>query len=211
MQKCRGVDVGWGCSYRELEKFGESLRTEGLPGVGKLAPMDRIDALTLFDEMDAEPVSARRGARYPLVRRVVPDEAFPEEIGGATNFVSGKFVVSISNRTYQGLSVGEARARWTVVHEFGHTRLHPDVLVTRATLPHISQAALRRGDADHKIYRDSEWQCDSLTAALLMPLSALLDLRESGTLDEAVLVRQFGVSYEAAAYRIDNLRRGALT
>lgn len=91
-----------------------------------------------------------------------------------------------------------ARARFTVVHEFGHLVLHRGVPFAR-TQEHPNERS-------HQAYEDSEWQADRFAAEFLMPEGLLVRLCSS--VEDVMEV--FGVSQRAARIRVDELRRRGL-
>ncbi|MBX5467977.1 MAG: ImmA/IrrE family metallo-endopeptidase [Firmicutes bacterium] len=82
-----------------------------------------------------------------------------------------------------------ARIWWSLAHEFGHIVL---------------------GHAVEPAARDTPWrnrQADIFAAELLMPLGAVLEVRQAPAWWVA---RRFGVSLQAAANRLEDLKRGWL-
>ena len=81
-------------------------------------------------------------------------------------------------------------------------------------MPTDQLAALHRGEQAHRPFRDTEWQANAFASALLMPAQGLIALeREHGALTVVEIADRFGVSHEAAGYRLDLFakRRGELT
>ena len=96
------------------------------------------------------------------------------------------------------------RAGYFVAHELGHVVLHPDQLVRLAEMPTNQQTSFHRGRADHKPYEDTEWQANAFASALLMPAAGLQGLEDrSGWLTTSLIAARFGVSVEAAGYRLE--------
>jgi Zn-dependent peptidase ImmA (M78 family) len=87
----------------------------------------------------------------------------------------------------------------------GHCILHTDQLIRLAQMPTNQQTAFHRGRTGHKPYEDTEWQANAFASALLMPARGIASLeRERGYLDASLIVDRFGVSLEAAGYRLDS-------
>ena len=71
-------------------------------------------------------------------------------------------------------------------------------------MPTKQQAAFHRGRQDHKAYTDTEWQANAFASALLMPVRGMVALeRLKGKLTVSLIVDRFGVSREAAGYRLE--------
>jgi Zn-dependent peptidase ImmA (M78 family) len=125
----------------------------------------------------------------------------------------GAIEVVLREDTYQSLRRDEARARFTFMHELAHARLHAEDLVRRGRLPHF-HASFRRagGRPSHRTFQDTEWQANVWASAFLMPARELLHLEMSSQLRTPILQKIFGVSAEAAAYRLATFlsRKGEL-
>jgi Zn-dependent peptidase ImmA (M78 family) len=187
-------------SYRSLEKVAMRIRRN------LNYPADRaINALDLFEDLHNVSVETRGGRVIPLTQGIVS----LEDSEGFTRYNESNNVIEIlaSEQTYRRLESGHPRAAYFVAHELGHCTLHTDQLVRLAQLPTQQQAAFHRGRADHKPFEDTEWQANALASALLMPAQGLLSLeQEQHELDAAVVAAQFGVSIEAAGYRLELFR-----
>jgi hypothetical protein len=102
-------------------------------------------------------------------------------------WAGGRMVV-LRQDVYDGLSVDSVFSRSTVVHEFSHIALdHPST-------------AQDGPIGAHEFYEDSEWQANSLMAAIMMPLDAV---ESCATLDE--LCSLCGTSLQASEIRAKNL------
>lgn len=196
-----GVRADLRCSYRVLEKSARHVRKY------LNWPEDqRVDTLRLFENLDDITIGLRNGTAVPLRSGVVRLEGSE----GYTRYDPQKGIIEIlaSERTYWRLEAGHPRAGYFVAHELGHCVLHTDQLVRLAQMPTHQQAAFHRGRADHKIYEDTEWQANGFASALLMPARAIQTLEErEGKLTTALVVEHFGVSEEAAGYRIELYQR----
>jgi transcriptional regulator with XRE-family HTH domain len=87
---------------------------------------------------------------------------------------------------------GDGRARFTVAHEIGHLLLHSDVAFTRSS-------------DSYPVYRDSEWQANTFSAALLMPpfVAARFD-------DEYQAAKAAGMTFTAAEVTLEKYRKEGL-
>lgn len=118
-----------------------------------------------------------------------------------------------SAQTYDWLEDSHPRAGYFVGHELGHCVLHADQLVRLALMPHQQQRSFHRGREGHKPFEDTEWQANAFAGALLMPAKGMAALEKShGAITVSTLVNRFGVSSEAAGYRLElfNKRRSDL-
>lgn len=99
-----------------------------------------------------------------------------------------KKIVVVRRDVYDGLASDSVFSRSTVVHEFSHIAMgHP--------------STARQGPVGaHQHYEDSEWQANSLMAAIMMPLEAC---EEAKSLEE--LCQLCGTSAQASSIRIDKL------
>ena len=100
--------------------------------------------------------------------------------------------IELRDDVYELLVAGQARARFTAIHEVGHVFLHQGV-------------ALRftEGPSDHDYHEDSEWQADAFAAEFLMPLYMIKALKLQNA---AALAKTFGVSMGAAIIRFNILK-----
>ena len=196
-----GVRADKSFSYRDLEKMTAYVRREL-----KLSPDGAIDPLALFEGLDDIRIESRTGTAIPLRHGVVS----LEDSEGYAKFDAEKKVIEVlaAERVYTWLEEGHPRATYFVAHELGHCVLHTDQLVRLARMPTAAQAAFHRGKTEHAAYQDTEWQANAFAGALLMPAAGLLALdRASGGLCVTDIMKRFGVSNEAAGYRLDNFTR----
>jgi uncharacterized protein DUF955 len=195
-----GVRADQKYSYRTLEKVAAGIR------MNLNYPItEAINALDLFENLHKVAIKMRDDRLIGLEQGVIA----LEDSEGYTRFNQAKNVIEVlaSEQTYSWLEIGRPRAAYFVAHELGHCVLHTDQLVRLAQLPTHQQAAFHRGRADHKPYEDTEWQANALASALLMPAQGLQSLEETrAELNTALVAAQFGVSYEAAGYRLDLFR-----
>lgn len=193
-------------SYRNLESFASYVRQQL-----KFAPDAAIDSLRLFENLHEISINQADGTTIPLRGGVIE----LEDSEGYARYDRERRVIEIlaSQKTYGWLEEGHPRASYFVAHELGHCVLHTDQLIRLAQMPTNQQAAFHRGRADHKPYEDTEWQANAFASALLMPARGVVSLQQRhGYLDALLIVEQFGVSLEAAGYRLDlvNARRDEL-
>lgn len=93
-----------------------------------------------------------------------------------------KKLMHIRTDVYDALHNNDARARFTIAHEFGHLCMHKGV-------------ALNRGDGSHKIFEDSEWQANQFSAEVLAPIQGCIGL----SIDE--IMEKYQISYHCASLR----------
>jgi Zn-dependent peptidase ImmA (M78 family) len=201
-----GVRADQRCSYSSLEKVAARIRENLNYPIGTA-----IKALDLFENLHKVAIKMRGGRLIRLEGGVIA----LEDSEGYTRYNGSKNVIEIlaSEQTYMWLEIGHPRGTYFVAHELGHCVLHTDQLVRLAQLPTQQQEAFHRGRADHKPYEDTEWQANALASALLMPAAGLQLLEgEHDELDASIVADKFGVSYEAAGYRLElfNNRRNEL-
>lgn len=99
-----------------------------------------------------------------------------------------KKLMNIREDVYDALHNHDVRARFTIAHEFGHLFMHKGV-------------ALNRGDGNHKIYEDSEWQANQFAAELLAPLQGCVGL------DVQDIMQKYQVSYPCAVLRYKEVNK----
>jgi len=191
-----GVRADQKYSYRGLEEYARVVRRHL-----SLGPLDALDALQLFENLDDIGITMRDGRGVPFRSGVVALEGSE----GYARYDQSKGVVEIlaSVQTYEWLEAGNPRAAYFVAHELGHCVLHTDQLVRLAKMPTQLQAAYHRGRVDHKPYEDTEWQANAFASALLMPADGIRALEEEwGYVDDSLIASRFRVSSEAAGYRL---------
>lgn len=192
-----GVRADQKRNYRGLERYALQIREDF-----NLTPLESLNALRLFENLDDVSIAMADGREIPLRSGVVA----LEDSEGYARYDRSKNVVEVlaSQETYERLESGHPRASYFVAHELGHCVLHTDQLVRLAQMPTRLQATYHRGRSDHKPYEDTEWQANAFASALLMPADGLHALeQEHGVLTAALVATQFGVSSEAAGYRLD--------
>jgi Zn-dependent peptidase ImmA (M78 family) len=192
-----GVRADQKYSYGRLESIAAYVRKQL-----EFSPDQSINPLKLFEDLHCIQVQLTTGAFVPLRGGVID----LEDSEGYTRYDKKKKVMEIlaSARIYEWLEEGRPRAGYFVAHELGHCVLHSDQLVRLAKMPTNQQAAFHRGRVEHKPFEDTEWQANAFAGALLMPARGLVALeREYRGVTVARIVEQFGVSQEAASYRLD--------
>lgn len=100
-------------------------------------------------------------------------------------------VIYIREDVYEGAYHGQARDRFTLCHELGHLLMHRGIALSR--IDPLNPPP---------IYKNSEWQADVFASQLLMPRALLKQYS-----DAAAVVKDFGVSYEAAWVREEEYMR----
>ena len=191
-----GVRSDFKSSYGKLESIAADVRQEL-----KISADQAIDSLQLFENLFEINISKRDGTSIPLGGYVIELDS-----EGYTRYNSERRAIEIfaSSQTYDRLEEGHPRASYFVSHELGHCLLHTDQLIRLAKMPTNQQAAFHRGgQRSHKPFEDTEWQANAFASALLMPALGLAGLEEEdGFLTAASIATQFGVSREAATYRM---------
>lgn len=99
-----------------------------------------------------------------------------------------KKLMNIREDVYMALHDDDTRARFTIAHELGHLFIHKGV-------------ALNRGDGNHKIYEDSEWQANQFAAELLAPVEGCIGL----SIDEIMV--KYQISYQCACLRYQEAKK----
>ena len=190
-----GVRADQTFSYRELEKVANRVRAH------LKCPPDRpIDTLRLFEDLHEISIQLRDGTVIPFGGGVIDLDS-----EGYTRYDRQRHIIEIlaSEHTYHRLEAGHPRAGYFVAHELGHCLLHTDQLVRLAQMPTHQQAAFHRGRADHRPYEDTEWQANGFASALLMPARGISTIEQvCNRLSPSLIAARFGVSMEAAGYRI---------
>jgi hypothetical protein len=191
-----GVRADRGASYERLEVVASHVREQL-----HFAPDAAIDPLRLFEDLHEISIGLKNGATMPLRSGVIA----LEDSEGYARYDRVRKLIEIlaSERTYERLEQRHPRAAYFVAHELGHCVLHTDQLIRLAQMPVNQQAALHRDRAGHKPFRDTEWQANAFAGALLMPAHGIASLEKRyGLVNTGTLVEQFGVSREAAGYRL---------
>ena len=194
-----GVRADHAYSYSKLEACAAYIREQL-----KVSPEQAIAPVQLFDE-DLHEISIQRTSskELPSLRSGV---VHLEDSEGYTRYNHERDVLEIlaSEQTYEWLEQRHPRAGYFVAHELGHCILHTDQLVRLAQMPTKQQATFHRGRQDHRAYNDTEWQANAFASALLMPVRGMVALeRLKRKLTVSLIVDRFGVSHEAAGYRLE--------
>jgi hypothetical protein len=194
-----GVRADRSYSYADLEKLAAYVRDQL-----KMSPHEAIKPLELFEGLDDITIGRSAGKPIPLRGGV---EAL-DDSEGYTRYNGQHEVIEVlaSELMYQWLEERRPRAGYFVAHELGHCVLHTDQLVRLAQMPTNQQEAFHRGGrAGHKAYEDTEWQANAFASALMMPAKGLAALEQEcgGKLWVGDVVDRFGVSLEAAGYRLE--------
>lgn len=161
-------------SYKQLEEVAEGIRPL-LPTVA--GDPFKIDAARVLEE-----TLPRAGFQYYIEKNEVLKEcagfSWPEHQ-----------LVVLRQDVYDGLYEGNVFSRSTVIHELSH------IVLDHATTLYRGAPVGR-----HRFFEDSEWQANSLTAAIMMPIEAC-DAADS----IADLGSMCGTSMPASTYRIQRL------
>jgi Zn-dependent peptidase ImmA (M78 family) len=184
-------------SYRKLESITANVRQEL-----KFTPDQAIDSLRLFEDLHELSITKSDGKVIPLRGGVIA----VEDSEGYTRYDRKNQVIEIlaSESIYYRLENRHPRAGYFVVHELGHCVLHTDQLMRLAQMPTDQQAAFHRGRGGHRPFEDTEWQANAFASALLMPARGIAALEQTyGQLTDSLIADEFGVSLEAAGYRLN--------
>lgn len=194
-----GVRADQKYSYRKLESIAAYVREQL-----RFSPDQAIDPLRFFEDLHDIQVSGGGDAMIPLRGGVID----LDDSEGYTRYDRKRKLIEIlaSARTYEWLEGGHPRAGYFVAHELGHCVLHSEQLVRLAQMPTNQQAAFHResGHMGHQACEDTEWQANAFAGALLMPAAGIAAFeRLHGTITISAIVDGFGVSREAASYRLE--------
>ena len=111
-------------------------------------------------------------------------------------YVPHDHCVYLRDSDYRGVVLGtKPRSKFTFWHEIGHMWLGHDKKFARDASGEI---------VEHRVFEDSEWQANQFAAEMLMPIDVLKKMR---SLSPEIVAKKFGVSYEAASVRIQNLKK----
>lgn len=127
--------------------------------------------------------------RFGITYDIVDDTFLPR--GVEASCIPEKRVIYITASTYRDACRNDERARFTIFHELGH------LLLAHSRTFH------RDAKTDFPIYENSEWQADQFAAEILMPLNVI---RAKRLTSARQLQEEFGVSFQAASYRLSKLR-----
>lgn len=97
-------------------------------------------------------------------------------------------IIRLRSDVYEGAYEGNARARFTVAHEFGHLLLHAGHARAESKRP-------------PKPYEQPEWQADNFAAELLMPVKEIASV----CISAGEIAAQYGVSLQAAQVRLKTI------
>lgn len=198
MSELRGMRAFQGRSYIDIEAVATYVRAQL-----KLGPTNRLDAFELFEGLP----KCRIKLADRLIRVQCEVDDLPDGVEGSTTYFKPRDEVHVclSPATYDALEQRRPRAVFAAVHEVGHAFLHVHELIQLAQIPHPA-AGLQRGARTHAAFRDTEWQANAFGAALLVPAAgAAAVARNVGHLSADALQGAFGVSAQAAGYRVDVL------
>jgi hypothetical protein len=199
-QPLTGIRADRKHSYHSIEQTAAELRK--LLGLG---PLDQFDALKFFDQIVPEMTVECLAGNIRLYEAV---EECPQEGLTRWNKDLGVLEVVLSERTYGSLQEDKVRARSTVAHECGHACLHTDQIIRLGGMNLSSQVAFHRERNPHQACEDTEWQANAFGSALLMPAEGVERLfARLGRVSAFALTETFGVSLEAATYRIGTYER----
>jgi Zn-dependent peptidase ImmA (M78 family) len=201
-----GVRADHALSHRRLEEFAAHVRAQ--LGFGTDTA---INLLTLFEDLHEITIRRSDGRTIPLWGHVSDLESSE----GYARYDKERNVMEIvvSTQTYDWLRHGHPRAAYCIGHELGHCLLHTDQLIRLAKMPTNQQTAFHRGQTTHAIFCDTEWQANAFSGALLMPAPGIAAIETRNcAVTPSMLANQFGVSREAAGYRLQlfHLRRSEL-
>lgn len=184
-------------SYSAIERTVATVRSKTIPHVSLTGA---VPSIALFQGLRQFWVSTAAGP----VRLDYEVADMPPAIEGQTYFDKDekRIVIALSAPTYRALEDETPRARFSVCHELGHAVLHPNIVIQKASMPHV-KPSLQRVRTEHPSYEDTEWQANAFAAAMLMPAKGLDRLmRQHGQLTESELQMVYGVSLQAAEIRL---------
>lgn len=130
---------------------------------------------------------------FAITLDVVEDDELPSGVEACCIPEQGTLVLNLS--TYSAACADEGRSRFTVIHEIGHIAL--------------AHARTFHRDSGGQIaaFEDSEWQANTFAAEFLMPAD---DLVRRGIFAAPRIMLEYGVSFQAADYRLKALRKQGL-
>ena len=169
-------------------------------GLGVLDRLPQADLL--FEKLEGLEVGRRR---IPLSTEV---KDLPAEALAFTEYEPGscRIIVGVSDETYEMLEDDMPRGRFSVCHELAHAEEHTDLLIRLQRLPHRKGQLFRDSAPPHKAYWDTEWQANSIAAALLMPAQGVLQAAQENPMwPEEAIMEAFGASREAAEIRLSKV------
>lgn len=134
-------------------------------------------------------------SNYSIIYDVLESHEMPHH-GVEACCIPENLEICIREDVYERACNDEPRARFTIIHEFGHLILGHRRTTNREIVTHL------------QTFEDSEWQANQFAAEFLMPLELIIKhgLRVSEELEEF-----FNVSSIAATTRVRQLtKRGEL-
>jgi len=176
-------------SWAKLELKAEEVRKKIAPE-SLLSPC-AIDLANLFEFE----LKLLYGYNYQI-------KAMPSGIEAMT-LCKSKTII-LSSETYEGLHDGDGRARFTVAHELGHVIVHAPYLCQSTSCKQYS-TGVRLNRSSLAPYEDPEVQANVFAARFLMPTNQVKIMLKAGA-NEYEIAATFGVSVEAARYRIQKLK-----
>jgi hypothetical protein len=137
-----------------------------------------------------------------------PDDEFPLDVEALTSFYER--VIELKQSDFDKLSI-PSRSRFTACHEIAHAILHT------SQLEHLRKPGegveLFRKKEDIPTYQQADWQAETFSSALLMPIIPAVRLYKSllhdGFCIEMIIeafVKRFMVTWSAAEVRVDMIR-----
>lgn len=180
-------------SWRNLELKGLSIRNAIDPQLN-IVPQ-AIDLAELFE-----------GKLKKLLNYDYAIKDLPPYVEAITSCKSRQIILSAE--TYERLGdpthPGYGRARFTVAHELCHISEHAQFL-TESTSLKPDHTGIRLNRASLKPFEDPEAQANAFATRFLMPTAQVkLLLQQGATVYD--IARIFGVSFQAANYRIAGLK-----
>lgn len=126
---------------------------------------------------------------FGITYDIVDDTYLPR--GVEASCIPEDRIIYITTSTYRAACRNDERTRFTIFHELGH------LLLAHSRTYH------RDTTAEFPIFENSEWQADQFSAEILMPLDVI---KAKGLITPWQLQDEFGVSFQAANYRLSKLR-----
>jgi hypothetical protein len=199
-KRLTGIPADRARSYLSIESEATSVRN-----ILGCDPSERIDVWHFFNFQLGEICLEVGGKDIDIVE--VIEDCKPEGMS-RWDCEAGRLELVLSADTYDLLRSDHIRARYTVLHEFGHIIQHTAQIIRLAGLSLTSQIALHRLKTEHAAYLDTEWQANAFASAMLMPATGVRELtNQNAELRANQIARHFGASEEAARYRLESVRR----
>lgn len=131
-------------------------------------------------------------AQYGIAYDVLESEDMPT-LGVEACCIPENLIICIRSDVFENACNNEPRARFTIMHEFGHLILGHQRTVNR-----------ENSTAIQKTIEDSEWQADQFAAEFLMPYEVIMS---NSLKTEDQIQTYFNVSSSAAYLRIKQLTK----